>query len=161
MANYEDQDTQVLKEEDLSGSVYKKSQTDLLLDAIVNEETYEDFKRKYEKNLNKKSFVNEFRRMMVDKGFEVSKLMRLTGFSKSYCYQLLNDERKPSRDAVISISIALSCDLEAANAFLKLSEKQELYARNARDSILIYAITHGYSLEKTNELLRENEQQLL
>lgn len=159
--DFYDDDTQVLDQDYKRRLLSNKSETEMLELALVNEQSYENFSRKYAKSIHKRSFVTVLRKLMVERNLEVSRLMRRTGFSKSYVYQLLNGERNPSRDTVISIAIALSCSLEETNELLKVSEKQELYAKNKRDSILIYSISHSYSVEETNRLLEKNEMQLM
>ena len=44
---------------------------------------------------------------------------------------------------------------------MELSEEGILYAKNKRDSVLIYAITRGYNVMQTNELLFEMHKELL
>ncbi len=157
--SYNDE-TQVLGD-DSKFEKYSRSETEVLEDALAREESYDHFEKKYKEHFNDEIFVGELRQVLINKNVEVSKLIRESGISKSYLYQILNGERSPSRDAIINIAIVLKCDLDEINRFLKISEKQRLYAKNKRDSVIIYAITHHYSLKETNDLLKEQEEQLL
>ncbi len=160
MSKYSD-DTLVLNENDRNSYKYKKSETELLEDALVREKSYAKFDEKYSAKIKTKNFASELRKLMAWHDYDVSQMLKKTGISKSYFYQILNNERSPSRDGVINIAISLNCDLEETNFLLKISEKQELYAKNKRDSVIIYSIAHQYSLAETNKLLIENEEQLL
>ncbi len=160
MSKFND-DTLVLNADNKKDYKYHKSETELLEDALVKEKTYAEFDEKYAAKIKKQNFASELRKMMAWNDYDTGQMLRKTGISKSYFYQILNDERVPSRDNIINIAIALNCDLDEVNLLLKISEKQELYAKNKRDSVIIYSIAHQYSLAETNKLLIENEEQLL
>ncbi len=138
-----------------------KSETEILEDALVNEQDYSSFERKYSSNMKKNRFVQHLRILMIERDFDVIKLYKNAGLSRSYCYQLLNGERQPSRDAIISIALTLSSDLDELNELLKVAEKQTLYAKNKRDSVIIFSVVNKFSLKETNNLLAEYQHQLL
>ena len=74
--------------------------------------------------------------------------------SQSFAYQVFSGIRKPGRNALISLAIALHLDAEKVQRLLVVAQKGELYPRVRRDAAILFAIEHGYTLEKTEELLQ-------
>lgn len=54
---------------------------------------------------------------------------------------------------MLKIAFAMGCTLREANRLLQAGGANELYCKNRRDAIVIFAISHGYTLQKTEEEL--------
>lgn len=85
----------------------------------------------------------------------VPDLIAASQIQRNYAYQILNGNRNPSRDKVLSLCLALHLNLTATQRALTLSSNSQLYSRNRRDSILIFALSKNMSVFDTNELLYE------
>ncbi len=99
------------------------------------------------------SFVDYFNALLEKEGISKAALVTRTGIERTYLYQLLNGTRQPSRDYAIAMCIAAGLNLEQTTRCLELLSEGILYAKNARDAIIIYAINREHSVDKTNELL--------
>lgn len=72
---------------------------------------------------------------------------------KGYGYQILNGNRRPSREILIRLAVLLKLNLEETQRLLKIGERQVLYPRVKKDAIAIYAIEKGLGMEEYWELL--------
>lgn len=71
---------------------------------------------------------------------------------RSYGYQLLNGNRKPSREILIRTAILFHFDLEETQRLLKIGKREILYPRVRKDAIAIFAIEKQLSLLEYQEL---------
>lgn len=79
----------------------------------------------------------------------------------TFFYDIINGKKKPSREKLIRLFLAMKLTLEDAQKALKVYCYSELYARNKRDSMFIYAINHSMSVIQLGELLKENGEEEL
>lgn len=105
------------------------------------------------KDIPNTNFVEFLEKLLKDNNMSKSDIIRQSSLDKSYAYQIFSGERNAGRNKVLQIALALSCDLKNTNRLLTLSNNAQLYAKVKRDAILIFAISEGYSVLETNELL--------
>lgn len=156
----EDKDTIILDEHGLPSYSYG-ADTELLEDALMREADYALFSTKYKDDIGLSSFVSSLRKLLTAKDMDLSQIPLKTGMNRSYFYQIANGTRSPSRDKILIIGFALRASFDEINYLLRSAERQALYARNKRDSVIIYALNHRYSLEECNQLLEQNNHQVL
>lgn len=58
------------------------------------------------------------------------------------------------RELAITIAITLKLSYEETQELLKINDVPELYARDRRDSIIIWAIYHGRDVKEVNEICK-------
>ena len=80
-------------------------------------------------------------------------VIRDSGLSYSYTYQIFNGQKMPSRDKLIAIGFGLHLDLDSFQRMLKLGGCIELYTRVWRDAVIKFCILHRYDIWKTDETL--------
>ena len=99
------------------------------------------------------AFLNE----IIDrKNLKKSQIIEAANLHKSYGYELFSGKKEmPSRDVMLRLAIAMGLDLEETQKLLKYSELPPLYARNSRDSVIIYAINNKKNVMNCNLLLEE------
>ena len=78
-----------------------------------------------------------------------------------YVYKIIRGERKPSRDVCIAMSIGMGLSLDESQLLLRIFKWAILDPRDKRDSIIMYSIKEKRSIEQTNDLLDDMEQQAL
>lgn len=103
-------------------------------------------------------YIEMYRKMT---GISVAQLIADAEIQRNYGYQILNGTKKPGRNKVIALCLALKMSLEDTQRALTLAKEGILYPKNARDSIIIFCINKKMSVIETNELLDEKEQELL
>lgn len=114
------------------------------------------FFSKYEdKFINKKPY--EYLNELLDiKGKSVADVSSASG-KTDYVYKIFKGDRNPSRDILISIAFGLELSLEETQLLLRISKFAKLDSRDKRDSVIIYCISHSYSVFKTDDLLDEKD----
>lgn len=69
-----------------------------------------------------------------------AELIASAGIQRNYGYQILDGRRHPARDKVLSLCLALTLDVTETQRALTLTQNGQLYSKNRRDSILIFAL---------------------
>lgn len=98
-------------------------------------------------------FFNFLYECMDSKGKSPKDLIRHTQLSKSYIYKLLSGQRSVSRDSLLQIAFAIELNLDETNLLLKYANLSELYSRDERDCVIIFALLHNHSLTDLDEIL--------
>lgn len=133
---------------------------------IRTEELLEQLKLKdisYEQYLaeNEDSFVCEDLKNFWKEVTEKSSMSKVDIINKAdigytYFYSIIGGRNYPSRDTIIKIFVAMELPLEDCQRALKLYNWAQLYPKIKRDSIVIFALNHGLSLYKLEEMLEEH-----
>ena len=103
-------------------------------------------------------YMNEYIR---SKHLIESELILASQIQRTYAYQILNGNKNPGRDKVLSLCLAACMTYEETQRALTLADVGKLYAKRKRDSILIFALDHQLSVQQTNELLFEENEEIL
>ncbi len=99
--------------------------------------------------------------LIKDKKLKKSEVVKRSGLNRIYAYQIFAGKRIPSRDKLLALCFGFQLDLDETDRLLKTAGHSPLYARNKRDSIIIYAINSGKTVFITNDLLFENGYEIL
>ena len=110
---------------------------------------------------NNINFVTYFNDLCNKKNLKKSDLIFRSNINRTYGYQILSGDKKPSRDKIIQLCISANLTLKETNKCLILGNVNELYVKNPRDSILIFSINKNLSLFDINELLYDYNLPLL
>lgn len=100
--------------------------------------------------INLKEFWNE---IVNSSGMTKSDIINKSDFSYVYFYDVISGKKIPTSDKIIRLILAMHLSLEQCQAALRYCGKSQLYPRIKRDSIIIFAITHNYTLIQTQDLL--------
>ncbi len=94
---------------------------------------------------------------MAKKGLEKNSVVKKSGLSRGYAYEIINgkSDKVYSRDKVIMMCFGLELTVDEAQQMLKKGGYAPLYARDTRDSIIIFSIEHKISVINTNIKLAE------
>lgn len=91
--------------------------------------------------------------LLEERGLKRAAVVRAAGLNETFGYQIFTGARRASRDNLLKIAFALGLSLREANRLLQAGGVNELYCKNRRDAIIIFSISHGYTLQKTEEEL--------
>ena len=72
---------------------------------------------------------------------------------RAYVYKIFAGEKIPSRDKLLAIEYGLGLSDDETQKMLKLSGNRELYARDKRDALILFARQQNKSIFYVNELL--------
>lgn len=88
-------------------------------------------------------------------------VVRRSNLNKAYVYQIFLGKKYPSRDKVIALAFGLELDEKEVQVLLKQAGYRELYPRDPRDALLLYAIGHHKGTIDANELLYDHNIEVL
>ncbi len=74
---------------------------------------------------------------------------------RTYVYKIFAGEKHPSRDTLIAIAFGLHLSDSETQKLLKVSGNRELYARDERDSLILFALHRRQTILEVNELLAD------
>jgi len=94
--------------------------------------------------------------LLVQKGLLVADVARESQLDRKYVYQIFDGKKRPSRDKLIAIAFGLGLDEEETQRMLKVSGNKELYVRNKRDAVILFALQRKKTLMETNYLLDDH-----
>lgn len=100
--------------------------------------------------INLKEFWND---IINSSEMTKSDIINKSDFSYVYFYDVIAGKKIPTSDKIIRLVLAMHLSLEQCQTALRYCGKSQLYPRIKRDSLLIFAITHGYTVFQTQELL--------
>ena len=132
-----------------------RKSTDELLIALKSKENIEDFFKENASELIFDSLSDMIAFFIRSKDLKKSDVVRRSMLG-NYAYNLINGDRKnPERDKLIMLCFGLTLTADEANRLLKMSSNGELYVRNPRDLVLIYALDRNKSVIEVNNMLDE------
>ena len=106
--------------------------------------------------------LSEILESIIDKkGLKKSLVIKKAEISEVYGYQIFSGVKKPLRDKLLSICIAMELTLEETQDVLKHGSFALLYPKNKRDSIIIYGINNKLSVCEINNLLYDKNEDTL
>lgn len=130
--------------------------TDELRHEIKGATDIEDYLKNNRENLIHYNLTRHLNRLLSQKGISKAEVVRDSLLSKAYVYQIFSGERTSSRDKLIAIAFGLRLSEKETQDLLKISGKQELYAREERDAIILFSIQRNQSIFEVNDLLFEH-----
>lgn len=106
--------------------------------------------------------LSEILESIIDKkGLKKSLVIKKAEISEVYGYQIFSGVKKPLRDKLLSICIAMELTLEETQDVLKHGSFALLYPKNKRDSIIIFGIDNKMSVCEINNLLYDKNEDTL
>ena len=129
----------------------KEPLTEELLDELLSSPSPAAFLSKA--NSSKRSLAEYLQQLLDEKGLQRSKVVHEAGLNDTFGYQIFKGTRKASRNKVLQLAFAMHLNLRETDRLLQAAGVNELYCKNERDAIIIFAVQKGYSLQKTDEEL--------
>ena len=141
------------------GDVMKNKQTAKLLDVLNNFKDKSQLDKYVDLLASKDSslILSEYiLKVAKDKGIKKSEIIKNSYIYRTYGYEILSGKKLPSRDKLLQICIGNKFTLDETNRSLTLAKLGILYAKDPRDSIIIYTLNNGLSLININIILDEH-----
>lgn len=91
--------------------------------------------------------------LLSQKGLSRAEVVRGSLLDRAYVYQIFSGEKTPSRDKLLALAFGLRLTSEETRKMLKLSCNRELYARDERDALILFALQQEWTILDANELL--------
>lgn len=127
--------------------------TDELNHEIKAATDIEDFLTKNKDEMITCGLSGHLNKLLSQKGINRADVVRGSLLDRGYVYQIFSGEKTPSRDKLIAIAFGLGLSDEEAQKMLKLSGNRELYARDGRDAVILFALQRKKNILEANDLL--------
>ena len=138
-----------------------KKPTDELMDALNQSSSIEEYINNEQDYMIDSTISDYLNQLLNEKSLKKSAVIKNSELNEIYGYQIFSGKRIPSRDRLISIAFGMGSSLDEARALLKYAGFAPLYPKQKRDSLLIWGISHQFSIYQINDLLyTENENTL-
>ncbi|MBQ4111149.1 MAG: XRE family transcriptional regulator [Clostridia bacterium] len=133
-----------------------KITTGQLLEELKNTSDLQAFFERHEKDFSKQTSAEYLNDLLAIKQISVAKVVKKSGAGE-YLYKIFGGERKASRDVLIAMAFGMGLSLEETQLLLRISKIAVLDVRDKRDGVIIYGISHGWTVFETDDALdREN-----
>lgn len=127
--------------------------TEELLAELLDAPSADAFLKKRESRLTARSLSEYLNQLIDERGLKRVQVIHAAGLNDTFGYQIFKGERGASRDTVLQLAFALQLPPSEIDHLLNSAGCNELYCKNRRDAIIIYAANHGYTLQQTDEEL--------
>lgn len=111
------------------------------------------FLEKNKKHMLTQSLSDYLNTLLKHKKMSRADVVRASLLDRAYVYQIFSGEKSPSRDKLIALAFGLCLSDDDTQKMLKLSGNRELYARDKRDAIILFALQREKTILETNDLL--------
>ena len=132
-----------------------KKATQELIEILKNTPSFSDYTGQEETELLQISLSDYLNQFIQEKNQDLPSLIRKSGLDRTYCYQIFNGQKRPSRDKVLALCFAMHLSFTEVQQLLKATGYPILYARIERDSAIIFSLQRNCALSDVNELLYE------
>ena len=85
-------------------------------------------------------YINEY---IGEHGLSVPDIVRRSNISKNYVYNIINGDRNPGRDKIITLCVGAGMNCREINRALKIAREGVLYAKDERDARIMIAVNRG------------------
>ena len=116
-------------------------------------ESFDEFESCYsEQFLNDDTQIGDYLRELLYKyDKKASAVSEEAGLATAYVGNIINLKRNnPSRDALISICLAIGTTFEEVQYLLKYAGQAPLYVRRKRDVVIWFGFMKGYNIDMVN-----------
>ena len=134
--------------------------TDELLKILNDSHDIGDVLQDHEEEFIQVSVSEYLTALIEQKNLVKSEIIKRSGIDRVYGYQILNGTRTPSRDKLIQFAFGMQLGFRETQRLLAYNGFAQLYAKNRRDSIIIFAIKEKKSVIELNIILDKNEEKI-
>lgn len=140
----------------------KQENTEELLNQLSDKETeFSEFVNKAENSFVKKDVNDSWLGLIEKSELSKSDIINKSDIGYTYFYDILRGKKCPSRDKIVRLVLAMKLGLEECQKLMKLYNWAPLYAKDKRDSAMIYAVNKSFSVWQLDDLLAENKLEAL
>ena len=119
---------------------------------VSNERSLDEYLDRIEK-YNGTSFPEYFSYLMEKYGKERSEVIKASLIERTFASHMISGDKTVTRNNLIALCLSVGCNTSEVEKCLALTGNAALYPKEVRDSILIYAINRGLTVQQANELL--------
>lgn len=131
-----------------------KKNTQELLEILKSTSKIETYLSEFPEVIPQESLHIALEKLLSEKNISRSQCIEDSGLDRTSAYQIFDGRcRAPSRDRLLALCLAMRLTLNEVHTLFCSTGFPDLYAKNQRDSVLIFAFQKHLSVLETNELL--------
>lgn len=130
--------------------------TDELRHEISTATDMEDYLTQNREHLLKESLSEHLHMLLSQKKLKRADVIRGSLLGRAYVYRIFAGDKVPSRDKLIALAFGLQLTEEETQKMLKLSGSRELYARDQRDALILFALQRQMTIMDANGMLLDH-----
>ncbi len=135
--------------------------TSELMDELMKAHSIGDYLKANSDYLISSELPTYLSNILEKKDLVKSAVIKKSELSEVMGYQIFSGVRKPSRDSLICLCVALELNTDETQALLKAAQFAQLYPKNKRDCIIINGLVNKKTVAQINELLFDNNETTL
>lgn len=135
--------------------------TDELLKQLNNCNNIDEYLKSNEEFILNTTIAEYLYNTFDEKCLKKSQVFRRAEIDEIYGYQIFGGRKNPSRDTLLAICIGGRFSLNEIQTALKIAGYAPLYAKSARDAIIIFGINKQLAVCEINEKLYNNSEKTL
>lgn len=128
---------------------------------LKNCKSLDSFLEQNQNELSTYSLTTHLQSLISSHNMTKTDVVKASNLNEVYAYQLLSGARHPSRDKLLCLCFAMKASLEETQFLLREGRFPSLYVRDQRDSIIMYALSHGHGILQLNSDLYDHGEPLL
>ena len=138
-----------------------RKSTTYLEKELKSSDSLENFLKKNKNELASVSLAELIQDLIIKKGLTKSEVVKTSNLNEVYAYQIISGARRPSRDKLLCLCIAMRATLDETQDLLRHGGFAPLYVRSQRDSIISFTLSHNETIHQLNSNLYDHGEQLL
>lgn len=127
-----------------------KKTTDNLWNEMMKTESVDEFIKRNPEDVFFNGLEEFFEYQLKTKKLKSGKVFEAAMLERHFGHQIITGARGATRDKIIQLCFGLKLELKEAQQFIKISGNRELYPRDPRDAVIIFAIKDGKNLVEAN-----------
>ena len=135
--------------------------TDELLNEIKSTKNILDYMEHNQEEMHLNTLTEALDAWTAKKDLSTADVIKKSNLNSSYVYQIFRGKKYPSRDKVIALAFGLALSADETQKLLKQAGYRELYPRDKRDALLLFAINQKMNIIDANEVLYDHEIEVL
>jgi len=132
-----------------------KKTTQELLDTMQNYRSYEDYLKNNLTDISRQTMPIDraLTAVLTEKKLVKAEIIKTSGIEPHYGYQIFSGAKKPTRDKILMLLIAMKLTVDEIQQILKITGYEPLYSKINRDNAILFGITKRYTVIDINDLL--------
>lgn len=129
--------------------------TGSLMRRLFRTSSFEKFRAKNRDVFDIPVFHEYITSLCAERGEVRERVIKRSGLDRVYGHQIFAGRYIPSRDKVIQLAFGFSLDVNGTQELRRIARKPELYPKVERDAAILFCLSHGMEMDKTQELLSD------
>ena len=131
----------------------EKINTSTLMKRLFKTKHLDTFLKQNEQNMQAAGFDQMIRSLCEERGLVPEQVILQAEIDRTYGHQRFSGVRRPSRDKVIQLALAMELGVDETQKLLRSAGKSELYPRLKREAVILYCVRKRASVLDTQEML--------